>query len=132
PEWVKNARIFLETGPQSVEWSGVVDKWGVCEKLLDYPSATSRRHWVGKTKRPFAVGQWMQEGKHYERIPQLGNLAGFGDAYRRWWTSFQPGWRSDSEHAWPLKRDGDDQTFENLAKGGLNGLLIFLIPLVWW
>ncbi|TFY66440.1 hypothetical protein EVG20_g4643 [Dentipellis fragilis] len=132
PEWVKDARVFLKTGPRNVEWNGIVDKWGACENLLDYPSATSRKHWVGKAKRPFVVGQWMQEGKHYERVPGLGNLTGFGDAYRRWWTSFQPGWRSASEHAWPLKRDGDDKTFDDLAKGGSNGLFIFLIPLVWW
>ncbi|KAA1479651.1 hypothetical protein DENSPDRAFT_741615, partial [Dentipellis sp. KUC8613] len=83
-------------------------------------------------KRPFALGQWMKEGRNYGKRPTLGNLSMFADAFRRWWTTSQPKWRGTSENAWPLRRDGGDETWQDLAKGGPNGLFMFLIPLVWW
>ncbi|KAA1479456.1 hypothetical protein DENSPDRAFT_751733, partial [Dentipellis sp. KUC8613] len=133
PHWMEEARTFLKTGPKSVEWDEVIAKWTACEELLGYPGAKERKHWLEKEKRPFAIGQWMKEGRHYEKVQPLGNLMIFADTMRCWWIVNQPGWRKISERGWPLKRmTNGDETWDQLQKGGPNGIFLFLVPLVWW
>ena len=45
-----------------------------------------------------------------------------------------PFWRGSSGAAWPLSRESppSSESWNTMAKGGRNGLLILIIALSWW
>lgn len=52
-------------------------------------------------------------------------------SWRLWWRSLQPDWRANG--TWPPSRDvPDDEDWEDLCKGGINGLFLIVMCLSWW
>lgn len=58
----------------------------------------------------------------------------YGEKVREWWIILQPLWRRDqAKEEWPLSRNAPlKEDWESLAKGGGNGLMMFLVALGWW
>ena len=77
---------------------------------------------------------WLGRGRGYERFPPIEDAEEFGMQTRRWWVTLQPAWRkSKGEDEWPLARHAPlDEDWGTLAKGGANGLMVFLVALGWW
>ncbi|KAI0060276.1 hypothetical protein BV25DRAFT_1783022, partial [Artomyces pyxidatus] len=85
-------------------------------------------------KRPVEVQDWIKRHRDYNKPSVVKSSSKFAGSWRAWWTSNQPAWRtSASDVTWPLGRVGGvGALWLELMKGGPNGLVLFLITIVWW
>lgn len=90
-------------------------------------------HKLDTDNRPEQVGYWIKCGRP-EKSPPIKDVQRYGDEMRSWWTTLQPAWRRDHVRGkWPLSRVApEDEDWDRLARGGANGLMMFVIALGWW
>lgn len=95
-----------------------------------FPQA--KGHKLNHTNRPEAVDYWLKCGRPKQKTPDLGELEAYGERVRLWWRGVQPEWRSKGD-SWPMSRAlAPNESWSGTAKGGLNGIFMVLMSLVWW
>lgn len=139
PLWMMQARAHLTTRDLGAEWTACVAAWVRLEGLLNYGGA-SKSSLPATKLRPDEWSKWIRKGhsglRCYESTPVITNPEDFGTAVVKWWNAIQPPVRRGSDqlpkaiYKNPDDVEGDIWSF--LRKGGPNGLISILTPLVWW
>ena len=95
-----------------------------------YPQATNYLP-NNKQFRPEEIEWWMRRGRKYNRTPQIKDVAAFGASWMDWWAKMQPPRRGTT---WPFPHTPlrDQWQWNDLRKGGSNGLFLAIISLSWW
>ena len=93
-----------------------------------------RVHKVTTAARPWQLKHWIDRGRQLGKVPvELGDLDGYGEAMRDWYTNIMPLWRRSGGLNWPLFRaKGPEDTWLQIMHGGRNGLQIVVIAVYWW
>lgn len=94
----------------------------------------AKGHKLGTEGRPEQIGWWLGRGRDYKRTPPIDDVAEYGEQMRGWWCTLQASWRrEDAKGSWPLIRHAPlNEDWDSLARGGANGLMVFLVGLGWW
>ncbi|KAI0083410.1 hypothetical protein BDY19DRAFT_900350, partial [Irpex rosettiformis] len=74
---------------------------------------------------------WRYSGRKLDKPPRVTDVEEFGKAWREWWQSMQPAWRTTS---WPPQNTsaGDAGSWDVLNRGGPCAVYLVLICLRWW
>jgi hypothetical protein len=102
---------------------------------MKYPSKPSalksflqrKENVLSKVDRPSEIDRWINGGR--KATPKIIDLAGFIGNWRKWWVHLQP----ESREKRKLRRIVQPgEAWEELRKGGVNGVFNVVVSLSWW
>ncbi|KAI9067505.1 hypothetical protein FKP32DRAFT_1552446, partial [Trametes sanguinea] len=132
PDWIIQAKDYLVTVSTDARWARAVEDWLKLERMLGFPQSSDAR--LPIQHRPIQVRQWIQAKRKYSATPAISKLAEYGASCQLWWSDLQPetrGVSSDGRHRRPAS-PLPSEAWEDLRKGGPNGLFLVLLALGWW
>ncbi|KAI9069576.1 hypothetical protein FKP32DRAFT_1550865, partial [Trametes sanguinea] len=132
PEWVLRAKEYFASISTDARWVHAVEGWLKLERELGFPESSQQR--LSPQGRPLQIHQWIQTKRKYSASPPIRQVAQFGASCQLWWSNLQPEQRGITGHdklnrpSSPLPLDA----WEDLRRGGPNGLFLVLLALGWW
>jgi len=145
PDWLCKYIGEFEAIEGPAEFKAVVQKLVTLETLLNFPVGQVYDYYdmmkysnyilqgkamaLSKVDRPDIIGRWIAGGR--KSSPVIGDLPGFMTLWKKWWVSLQPS--SRGQHGRKLRRVvNEDEEWEELQKGSINGFFTVVISLSWW
>ncbi|KAJ6550937.1 hypothetical protein B0H10DRAFT_1850008, partial [Mycena sp. CBHHK59/15] len=130
-KWMVDGCALLKTCPGgSDEWAALVEGWITLETAYGFKTGVSIAS-LRAPSRPVEVGDWIKNGWSTTRETEVKNLETLKAHWWMWWTALCPTWRKQDEHQWPLTGE-ELGSWGILVHPGQNGMLIVLLPLLWW
>ncbi len=156
PPWMTHALDCFEKLPIVNGWVELVNVWLVFERAMGFPNGKvrlmlastlriskthtdiyviqARSHWISASGRPQEVSNWINAGRHFNKLPQLASVPTFVANWKAWWLSLQPRCRVQGRVDWPPRRQKPDKNEDwNLVqRGGCNGMFVVIWCLALW
>lgn len=151
PQWLRDAtQHFRSLGFSDPRWLAIVDCLLRLEFAMGFPDSQVcwlymlrvtgeltglqlRGNRLTASNRPPEVAQWIQGGRRYDKGARLATgprAKAFAGLLRAWWYELQPGWREPKD-VWPMLKTGSDISWDELCRGGHNGVFLFVLALSW-
>lgn len=127
-KWMKPALEALVGALGPAQENGVVDLW------LTFETSMERRDLKKLTAdgRPWQLSDWLARGRKYQCPPPIDKAPAYASAWRGWWSSIQPAWRTEGA-TWPmLKKDVEGEKWVDVMKGGASGIFLAILSVSWW
>ncbi|KAJ7846844.1 hypothetical protein B0H14DRAFT_2357400 [Mycena olivaceomarginata] len=133
PKWMKDGFTLLDACPtgEVEDWGAAVEIWVRLEEAYGFKSSISLVLPSRAGLRPAEVGQWIKYGRSMTRETQVEDQGMLKTKWWEWWTSLAPEWR-DKDASGRLRIGETTGEWGSLAHPGANGILMVLLPLVWW
>lgn len=127
--WMIPFRDMFSEAFRLTEHTDLAALWCKFETLLG--PQDSKKVKLTTTGRPQELADWIQRRRPLESPPPINDASMFGECWRAWWKSMQPGTRGGE--GWPLERTVEvSEEWSKLLKGGLNGFMLVPLTIVWW
>jgi hypothetical protein len=96
---------------------------------IDLHPPQSKTALLAKQGRPEAIDRWIGNGR--KTWPVVEDVSTFAVTWKRWWNSLQPESRVQRRSTF-VNVVGENETWEALKKGGMNGFFNIVVSLAWW
>ncbi|KAJ7792516.1 hypothetical protein B0H14DRAFT_2304940, partial [Mycena olivaceomarginata] len=131
PRWMADGFTLLSGCPhEGREWKAAVETWTRLEKAYAFKTSSANLPSPGKV-RPEEVHQWLKNGRSTTKKVTVKSQEKLASGWWNWWGSLAPAWREKDESG-TLKIGEVKGEWGSLVHPGANGMLMVLLPLVWW
>ncbi|KAJ7312914.1 hypothetical protein DFH08DRAFT_717092, partial [Mycena albidolilacea] len=131
PKWMRDGAKLLQGCPEGgSEWKEAVANWTALEETYGLKSSSANLPSPGKV-RPEEVHQWLKNARSTTKKVIVKSHEMLVKDWWNWWSALAPAWREKDGVGRP-KIGEENGEWGDLIHPGANGLLMVLLPLVWW
>ncbi|KAJ7693190.1 hypothetical protein B0H17DRAFT_1330545 [Mycena rosella] len=128
PTWMQNGHTLV-SACRGDKWDSVVETWIALEKAYGFQTSAAA---MPTTDRPAEVGQWIKYGRSTTR-KTIVKISMLWSNWWSWWSTLALSWREKDEEGKPVvHEDQEVGDWGALVHPSGNGMLVVLLPLVWW
>ncbi|KAG9221974.1 hypothetical protein PTI98_008939 [Pleurotus ostreatus] len=134
PEWTRKAVEYMVGLGLGDHWLSLVKNWVKLETKLAFGEGVDGRKMRLPTQgRPLQLKDWMQRHRPYtSNAVLITDVVAFGSDVQKWWNTMQPAWRRGDGDTLQGYVPPENGNWDELAKGGANGLLLLVLAMGWW